>query len=133
MQHQMMGPDIIEKMQDFFKHNPEQYNQMIKAQSKLQFEKQEQERLALDPKERLALAKNKLRTKRMTKHMHNIISKKEEEKDKKKDSEKEKAQIEIEEKQERQRIKREKKYQKKKDKKQKEQFENDFEIISEKA
>ena len=25
MQHQMMGPDIIEKMQDFFKHNPEQY------------------------------------------------------------------------------------------------------------
>ena len=139
--HEMMGPDIIEKMQEFFKQNPDKYAQFIKAQKTMQLEKEEKEKLALDPKERLAIARNNLRSKRMTKHMHKIISKKEEEKDKEKetniqnekDEEETKAKLELENKEMRLKIKREKKYKKKKDKKNKEDFEKEFEIVSKDA
>jgi hypothetical protein len=122
--HEMMSPDVIQKVQSFFKENPDQYKQILKYNEKLKLEKQERERILIDPKERLILAKQNLCNKRMSKHMNGIISQKEKLK-KEEDLEKKTSAEEL------LKIKRQKKYKKKKERKLiKIQLDKEFQVVS---
>ena len=124
MSHEMNGPSMMKQMQEYFQQNPEQYRQFMKIQRKMQEKEEEDKKNQMSPKEKLALAKEKLKGKRMTKVHKAIIEKKEE------DSAAEKAEEQKEkEKENCARLKKQKKYAKKKLMKQNIQIEKEFEVV----
>jgi len=129
MSHDMTGPSMIKEMQEYCKQHPDQYRQFMKMQQNIQVTNEEKIKSQMSSREKLELAKEKLKGKRMSNLQKSIIEKKKEtiaienaEKEKKKDSEQK-------EKEERLRLKKQRKYAKKKLKKENYKVEKEFEIV----
>ena len=129
MSHEMNGPSMMKQMQEYFQQNPDQHRQFMKMQQNMQVSEEEKKKAQMSPKEKIELAKDKLKIKRMSKFQKSIIDKKEEESTAEKAEEQKKKDLERKEKEECSRLKKQRKYAKKKLKKQNVEIEKEFEVV----
>jgi len=65
MSREMNGPAMIQQMQEYFQQNPSQYKQFMNMQQNMQVIEEEKKKAQMSPKEKLDLAKDELKGKRM--------------------------------------------------------------------